>query len=167
MKLKALTAILFATVILIGCASYTYTDAPPSLGPLYSKYVVIGYGGEIQDLDSVGVLTTDGLIKVTSVDGQPLSNYRMFLDSGFYSGGRFQLHLEPGKHDLTLAFSDDRGGPTKAWSTVDISKKITIEKKQILHLSLSKSWNKWDARQHDGSAARATIERDFKALIKE
>lgn len=167
MKLKALIFILSAAVILVGCASYSYTDAPPSLGPLYSKYAVIGYEGEIQELDSVGVLTTDGLIKITSVDGEPLSNYRVYKDSGFYSGGRFQLHLEPGEHDLTLAFSDDRGGPSRSWSAEDISKKITIERKQILHLSLSRDWNSWDAKQHDGSGARATIETDFVDLVKE
>jgi hypothetical protein len=167
MKQNALIIIISATLTLVGCASYTYTDAPPSLGPLYSKYAVIGYEGEIQDLDSVGIVTTDGLIKITSVDGKPLSRYRTYLDRGFYSGGRFQLHLEPGEHDLTLAFSDDRGGSSRSWSTEDIYKKITIERKQILHLSLHKSWNSWDAKKHDGSSARSIVERDFHALRKE
>ena len=95
MNLKSITALLLAPVMLFGCASYNYTDAPPTMGVMYSKYAYIGYAGEIRPIEDIGVVTTDGLIKIRSVDGQSTSSLKLFKNSGLYSGGRYQLHLLP------------------------------------------------------------------------
>lgn len=165
MKAKTLSVVLASVFLLWGCASYNYTDAPSTLGGLYSKYAYIGYDGKLLDLADVGVITTDGLIKLTMVDGKPISALRSYKTSGLYSGGRVQLHLLPGIHSLSLAFHDDRGGGTISWSTSDVPKTISIAKGQVIHFSVSQSGRTWQANETDGSSALATITSDFKALI--
>lgn len=165
MNSKSITALLLAPVMLFGCASYNYTDAPPTMGVMYSKYAYIGYTGEIKPIEDVGVVTTDGLIKISSVDGQSTSGFKLFKTSGLYSGGRYQLHLLPGTHTLSMGFHDDRGGNSKSWSTSNITKILQISKGQVIHLSLSENSKTWTAKESDGSSALATIKSDFNDLI--
>ena len=162
---KTAALILATTTLLLGgCASYDYTDAPPTLGVLYSKYLVIGYPGDIQPINEVGVVTTDGLIQIHSVDGKSVNTLRRMKESGFYSGGRYQLHLLPGTHTLGMGFHDDRGGPSKSWSTSDITKVIEIKAGSVVHLSKWESGYRWGANINDGAAALPTITADFESL---
>lgn len=164
MSKPLIAAIAVAQLMLSACASYTYTDAPPTLGALYSKYAYIGYDGPVQPIEEVGIVTTDGLLQVKMIDGRSASSYRAFKTSGFYYGGRYQLHLLPGSHTLTLGFHDDRGGGSKSWSTSDVTKTITIARGQVIHLFLSESLRTWTAKSSDGSSALATIISDFREL---
>ena len=164
MNTKTIAALLLAQTMLFGCASYNYTDAPPAMGMMYSKYAYIGYSGELRPIEDVGIVTTDGLIKIRSVDGQSTSSYKVLKSSGLYSGGRYQLHLLPGTHILTMGFHDDRGGGSKSWSTSDITKIVSIAKGQVIHLFLSENGRTWTAKEADGSSALATIASDFKEL---
>jgi hypothetical protein len=166
MNTKSITTLLLAQAILVGCASYDYTDAPPTLGGMYSRYAYIGYSGEVKPMEEVGVVTTDGLIKIHAVNGQSTAGYKVLKTSGMYSGGRYQLHLLPGTHALTMGFSDDRGGPSKSWSTSDLTKSISIKKGQVIHLSLSRDGKSWTAKESDGISALPTIASDFKDLAK-
>jgi len=166
MNKKLITALLLAQTILLGCASYNYTDAPPTLGMMYSKYAYLGYEGEPKPIEDVGIVTTDGLIKISSVDGYPVSGYKVLKTSGMYSGGRYQLHLLPGVHTLTMGFSDNRGGGSRSWSTSDITKTISLRKGQVIHLSLSGDGRSWTAKESDGSSALAVITSDFKELAE-
>lgn len=123
---------------------------------------------EIADLlpiEDVGLITTDGLIKIRSVDGKPMADYRRFKTSGLYSGGRYQLHLLPGVHVLTMGFHDDRGGGTISWSTSDVTKTVTIGKGQVIHLALSRDGKSWSAKEFDGASALPAIKGDFGDLI--
>ena len=164
MNHRSISAIAFALLVLTACASYTYTDAPPTLGVLYSKYAYLGYDGQLQPIEDVGIVTTDGLIEIKMIDGRSASSYRVFKTSGFYYGGRYQLHLLPGIHTLTLGFHDDRGGGTISWSTKDITKTIAIAPGQVIHLFVSTSGRTWMAEESDGRAALATIVSDFNEL---
>lgn len=166
MNTRSIASLLLAQAMLAGCASYNYTDAPPTMGVMYSKYAYIGYAGELKPIEEVGVVTTDGLVKIRSVDGQSTSDYKVLKTSGMYSGGRYQLHLLPGTHVLTMGFSDDRGGPSKSWSTSDITRTISIAKGQVIHLSLSQNGKTWTAKESDGSSALTTIASDFRDLAK-
>lgn len=166
MKTKLIATVLLAQAMLVGCASNNYTDAPPTMGVMYSKYAYIGYAGDLRPIEDVGIVTTDGLIKIRSVNNQSTSSYRVLKSSGLYSGGRYQLHLAPGTHVLTMGFSDDRGGPSKSWSVDDITKTISIAKGQVIHLSLSRNGRAWTAKESDGSSALAVIASDFKDLGK-
>lgn len=153
--------------LLAGCASNSYLDAPPSLGFLYSKRVQIAYAGELRGLDEVGVITTDGIVAIESVDDVPVREIRSFQKRAWYSNGRYQLHLLPGSHRLTLSFSFYFGTThfTRfAYSTSDLSKVVHLEKGQVLHLSLINMGRQWDVRASDGSAALAEIRADFAAL---
>jgi hypothetical protein len=165
MEIRTVATFLASVFFLAGCASYNYTDAPPSLGMMYSKYAYIGYDGDLLGIEDVGVVTTDGLIKVKSVDGKSISALRSYKTSGIYSGGRFQLHLLPGVHTLVLTFSDNRGGGTISWSTSDVTKSISINKGQIIHFWLSQTGRTWDAKQSDGASAFGTIASDYRELI--
>ena len=164
MNIKSIAAVLVTQTLLFGCASYNYTDAPPAMGSMYSKYAYIGYDGELKPIEDVGVVTTDGLIKIKTVDGQQAPDFKVFKTSGLYSGGRYQLHLLPGVHTLLLGFHDDRGGGSKSWSTSDLMKAVSINKGQVIHLSLSAGGKTWTAKESDGSSALATITSDFKDL---
>ncbi|QGJ19863.1 MULTISPECIES: hypothetical protein [unclassified Polaromonas] len=164
MNKKIITALLLVPAILAGCASYNYTDAPPTMGKMYSKYAYLGYEGKPRPIEDVGIVTTDGLIKIRSVDGLPASSYTELKTSGFYSGGRYQLHLLPGVHTLTMGFSDDRGGGSRSWSTSDITKTISLSKGQVIHLSLYGDGRSWTAKESDGGSALAVITSDFKEL---
>ncbi len=164
MKTKFVTALLLVQAMLVGCASYNYTDAPSTIGVMYSKYAHMGYAGDLKPFEDVGIVTTDGPIYIHSVDGQAISSYRVFKTSGLYSGGRYQLHLLPGTHILSVGFSDSRGGPYRSWSTSNITKVISIEKGQVVHLSVSQNGKTWTAKESDGSSALATITSDFKDL---
>lgn len=164
MNPKTITALLLAQTLLFGCASFNYTDAPPAMGVMYSKYAYLGYSGDLMPIEDVGIVTTDGLIKISSVDGKSTSSYKVFKTSGLYSGGRYQLHLLPGTHILTMGFHDDRGGGSKSWSTSDISKMISIRKGQVVHLSVSGNGKTWTAKESDGSSALTTITSDFRDL---
>lgn len=165
MKLKTLITLpLF--LLMAGCASFNYTDAPPTMGVMYSKYAYIGYTGELKPIDEVGVVTTDGLILIRSVDGNPVRDLQQFKTSGLYSGGRVQLHLLPGEHVLELGYHDDRGSGTISWSTSNISKTINIKQGQVIHLAVGTNERTWSANERDGSSAIAVITSDFKDLTK-
>jgi len=166
MNKKLITALLLAPTLLLGCASYNYTDAPPTMGKMYSKYAYLGYEGKPRSIEDVGIVTTDGLIKIRSVDGLPASSYTELKTSGFYSGGRYQLHLLPGVHTLTMGFSDNRGGGSRSWSTSDVTKIISLSKGQVIHLSLYGDGRTWTAKESDGSSAMAVIVSDFKELAE-
>lgn len=165
MRTKLLSALVISQALLAGCASYNYTDAPPAMGVMYSRYAYIGYEGAILPIEDVGLITTDGLIKIRSVDGKPMADYRQFRTSGLYSGGRYQLHLLPGVHVLTMGFHDDRGGGTISWSTSDVTKTVTIGKGQVIHLALSRDGKSWSAKEFDGASALPAIKGDFGELI--
>lgn len=164
LKVKTVLAVFACTALLTGCGSLNYTDAPPTLGVLYSKYAVLGYAEPQQKIEDVGIVTTDGLIQIQSVDGRPISTLKRYKVSGLYSGGRFQLHLLPGEHTLTMSFRDDRGNGTISWSTADLTKVITINKGQVIHLWLSRDGRTWDAKQADGAGALDVIVSDFNEL---
>lgn len=164
---KFVLSLLVPILLLAGCASNNYTDAPPSLGVLYSKYAYLGYTGSVRPIDEVGIVTTDGLIKIVAVDGQSVVQLKRFREKGFYSGGRFQLHLLPGRHTLTLGFHDDRGSGSVSWSTSNVVKTIEIKAGQVTHLALSTSGRTWTANVLDGSSARDAIVEDFNALSRE
>lgn len=167
MNKKAIAALLLSQAMLFGCASYNYTDAPPTMGVMYSKYAYIGYAGELKPIEDVGIVTTDGLIKISMVDGQPISSYQVFKTSGMYSGGRYQLHLLPGTHVLSMGFRDDRGNGSISWSTSDLKKTISIAKGQVIHLSVAGSGrSSWTAKESDGSSVLSLIASDFKELTK-
>ncbi|MFT3960421.1 hypothetical protein [Propionivibrio sp.] len=104
-------------------------------------------------MDKIGVVTTDGLIKVVAVNGQSTMQLRRYREQGFYSGGRFQLHLLPGRYVLTLGFHDDRGSGTVSWSAGNVLKAVEIREKQVIHLVLSTSGQTWTAKEMDGSRA--------------
>jgi hypothetical protein len=164
MKRKTIAVLLLAQTMLFGCASYNYTDAPPTLGVLYSKYAYIGYTGEPKPIEDVGIVTTDGLIKISLVNGQPISSYKVFKTSGMYSGGRYQLHLLPGTHVLSMGFHDDRGNGSRSWSTSDVTKTISIIKGQVIHLFVTGNGRTWTAKESDGSSVLPLITSDFKEL---
>ena len=167
MKRQTIAALLIATGLATACASHNYTDAPSRMGFLYSRYAYLGYDGDIRPVDEVGIVTTDGLIQIQSVDGQPMRHYRGFKTSGFYSGGRYQLHLLPGTHLLTMGFHKDLGDGNVSWSTSSITKAVSIEKGQIVHLALSEGGRTWKAIESDGGSAREVILADFKELRAE
>lgn len=156
--------VLAISVMLFGCASFNYTDAPSTMGVMYSKYAYLGYEGGMRAIDEVGIVTTDGLIQIGSLDGQPMSHFRGFKDSGLYSGGRYQLHLLPGTHTITMGFHDDRGNGNASWSTSSITKILSIGKGQVIHLSLAQGGRTWTAKESDGSSAFPVIAKDFKEL---
>lgn len=164
MNIKLTMALCLLSNILTGCASNNYTDAPPAMGGMYSKYAVIGYSGDLRSVEEVGVVAADGLIKIKSVDNHPVSRYRAFTSTGFYSGGRYQLHLLPGAHTVVLGFSDNRGGDSISWSTSDVTKPFSISKGQVVHFSLLRDGGTWTAKESDGGSALETIASDFSEL---
>lgn len=165
MRSTLLTVIIATQFALIGCASYNYTDAPSTMGVFYSRYAYIGYAGDLRPIEDVGVITTDGLIRINSLDGQPMGNFRNFKISGFYSGGRYQLHLLPGVHVIKMGFYRYQGPSGSSWSISDITKTIEISKGQVIHLSLSEFRNTWSAKELDGSSALSVIKNDYAELI--
>lgn len=165
MQKTLITALFTIQFTLFGCAiSHSYTTAPSTMGGLYSQYAYIGYTGSILKIEDIGVVTTDGLIKIKSVDGLPMNSFREFKKSGIYNGGRYQLHLTPGTHIITMGFHKDLGSGTISWSTTDVTKTITIAKGQIIHLSLSEDSRTWSAKEFDDSSAFPTIKNDFAEL---
>jgi len=166
MNIKSVSISLLTLLSLAGCASNNYTDAPPSLGMMYSKYAYIGYDGELKPIEEVGVVTTDGLVKIREVDGYSIDAMQEYKTSGLYSGGRVQLHLLSGVHTLILGYHDDRGGGSVSWSTSNITKTITIAKGQVIHLRGGINGRTWSVAEVDGGSAISTIASDFKDLTK-
>ena len=164
MKRQTIAALAIATGLATACASHNYTDAPSRMGFLYSKYAYLGYDGDVRSVDEVGIMTTDGLIQIQAVDGQPMTHFRGFKATGIYSGGRYQLHLLPGAHVLTMGFHKDLGDGNVSWSTSSISKTVSVDKGQIVHLSLSEGGRTWKAIESDGGSARKVVLADFKEL---
>lgn len=164
MRTRFYLATIAAALLLSGCATYSYTDAPSSMGFMYSKYAYVAYDGKPLPFEEIGVVTTDGLIKIKNVEGQPLSNFTRYYKGGMYSGGRFQLHLLPGTYTLEMGYSMDLGTGHKSWSLSDVKKTITIEAGEIKHLSLWQNGSKWGVNETDGKKAIDTIKRDFSDL---
>lgn len=164
MNKKTLVILLLSQFLLLGCASNNYTDAPSTMAGMYSKYACIGYSGELKPIEEVGVVTTDGIILIKTIDGQPVSRFKMYKSSGFYSGGRYQLHLLPGVHVLTMGAYYDKGGGYRYWSEADATKLINITKGQVIHLTVFKKDKTWMPQESDGSSAFETIASDFKDL---
>lgn len=164
MHIKSIVISLLALLSLISCASNNYTDAPPSLGMMYSKYAYIGYDEALKPIEEVGIVTTDGLVKIVEVDGRSIYSLMEYRTSGLYSGGRVQLHLLSGTHTLTLAYQDDRGDGFISQSTLNLTKTINIAKGQVVHLRGYMDGNKWNVVELDGKSAIAVITSDFKDL---
>ena len=164
---KTLFTFALIPVLLSGCVlgSKSYTDAPPTLGVMYSKYAYLGYYGDPLPIEKVGIITTDGLLKIKTVDDIPMGNFTVYSKNGFYSGGRYQLHLKPGTHTLTMGFHDDRGSGRISWSKVDVTKIVTVNQGQVLHLmKVEKGWSSWDVVEADGKKDIAVVINDFKEL---
>ena len=166
MNARTVVALLLALAALFGCATATYTDAPPALGGLYSKYAYLGYPGEMRRIEDVGVVTTDGSITILAVDGQSVAELKAFKSAGRSASGRYQLHLLPGMHALVLGVGEARGANTKAWTTSHATKMLSINKGQVVHLTLSESGNTWSAKTSDGRAALDSIVSDFRELTR-
>ena len=171
MNTKLFATLLLATPLLFGCAvRKDYTDAPVTFGGLYPKTAVLGYEGEPMPIEDAGIVTTDGVLYLTSLDGKPIHTYKTLKTKSLYKieMGRYQLHLTPGEHVLTMGFSSSTGGgptPTyRAWSKADVTKTITIAKGQVIHLNPGWSNGKWNAFTHDGSRALPVIKADFLEL---
>lgn len=156
------SALLIAT-LLFGCytPTYTYTDARSSV--LDSRYVQIGYEGELRAIEDVGIVTTDGIVNIKSINNKPIDTFKIFKKSGLGSSiGRYQLHLLPGTYVFSLGFYSGN-----AWSTSDIVKSVTVTNGQVLHLSwIDSGRSSWSVKEHEGSAALASIRSDFKELTK-
>jgi hypothetical protein len=150
--------VLIITTMMYGCANptYTYTDAPPTMGPMHSKYVQIGYEDELKPIEDVGIVTTDSIVNIRSINDRPIESFNIYKKTGIASQGRYQLHLLPGTYTLSLSFRTEN-----LWSTSNLTKKISITKGQILHLSWVGFRNKWNVEEHDGSAALDIIRNDF------
>ena len=153
----------FSTILICACSSFNYTDAPSRLGGFYSQYVMIGYEGDIKPIEDVGIITTDGFIKVHMIDGVNVKDNRIFNSIGHNTLGRYQLHLNPGKHTLSLNFSMMTPS-SHSWSTTPATKSIDIKKGQVIHLSLIFNKETWNAKESDGAAALPVISEDFKKL---
>ena len=166
MNARTVVALLLALAALFGCATATYTDAPPALGGMYSKYAYLGYPGEMRRIEDVGIVTTDGSITILAVDGQSVAELKAFKSAGRSASGRYQLHLLPGMHALVLSVGEARGASAKAWTTSHLTKIISISKGQVVHLTLSESGNTWNAKATDGRAALDSITSDFRELTK-
>jgi len=164
MKYRFFLASIAAVFTLNGCATYSYTDAPSTMGFMYSKYAFVAYDGKTLPFEEIGVVTTDGLVKIKYVNDQPMSNFTRYYTEGMYTGGRFQLHLLPGTYTLVMGYHMDLGSGTKSWSISDVKKTITIEGGQVTHLSLWQSGSKWGVNESDGIKALDTIKKDFHAL---
>lgn len=128
------------------------------------KEGIFVYPGDIHPINEVGVVTTDGLIRIHSINGKSVAPLGRMKESGLYSSGRYQLHLLPGTHTLGIGFHDDRCGPSKSWSTSDITKIIEIKAGAVVHLSKWESRYRWGTNISDGAAALPTITADFESL---
>lgn len=157
--------IVLLALLLSACASNNYTDGPPSLGFIYSRYVYIAYDGPLRAFEDVGIVTTDGLFRISSVDNVSVNVMHNYQDNGLYAGGRVQLHLLPGKHHLKLGYYDDRGDGFITESVSLISKEITIAKGQVIHFGGQFSKIAWSPAQ-DGRSALDVMKRDFEELTK-
>lgn len=152
--------VLILISLLSACASHNYTDAPPTMGFLCSKYAYIAYDGDLKPSSDIGVITTDGRVSIERVNGDLVaSNWRCYKQKGFYSGGRYQLRLAQGEYVLTLSFHQDLGDGNIYYSRRNLDKSISIAAGQIIHLE------GWPARELDGSAARGVIDKEYEELI--
>lgn len=162
---KNLLLLALASTLFTGCATYSYTDAPAAVGFIYSKYAVMGYPGDIKPIEDVGIVTTDGIIKIQSVDGHRVDTLTTLKSSGMYANGRYQLHLLPGEHQIEMAFISEFNG-VRSWSTKNITKAVSIEKGQIVHLAKGGQGRTWSVYLTDGSRDIATIKSDFNSLLE-
>lgn len=165
MKFNSFSAIFASAILLAGCVTNSYTDAPSKMGALYSRYAYVAYDGPIKPANEVGIVTTDGLIAIKYLNGQTMNNFTLYKSRGFYSGGRYQLHLLPGTYELVMGFHYDKGQGFKTWSTTDVKKTIAISAGQVRHLSVEQGWRSWSVLESDGSKALATIQEDFQELL--
>jgi hypothetical protein len=164
---KNISIFLLGIFLLGGCATHSYTDGPPSIGAIYSKYAQIGYEGDLRPIGDIGIVTTDGIVKVRQLNGRPMESFRLFKAASLFPGGRYQLHLLPGAYELALAFRFDNGSGSISWSTSDLTKSIIVTKGQVLHLSwIGRGRSSWGVQEFDGSSALATITDDFEKLTK-
>lgn len=162
---KNVLLLALASTLFAGCATYSYTDAPASVGFIYSKYAVKGYSGDFQPIEDVGIVTTDGMIKIQSVDGNRVNTLTILKSSGMYANGRYQLHLLPGDHKIEMAFISEFNG-VRTWSTSNVTKDITIQKGQVIHLSKVENGKSWSAHASDGSRDLQTIKADYQSLLE-
>lgn len=161
---KRIILCLMALLSLVGCAANSYTDAPPTLGVMYSKYVLIGYDGGLQKIDDVGVVTTDGFAKIQSINGKSVKDFRLFKKNGIYPGGRYQLHLLPGTYEINMSFHADIGSGYIERSISNVLRVVAIKNGQIIHLSVIAKGNRWGVKESDGISAFSTINDDFNDL---
>lgn len=147
-------------VLLSACASHNYTDAPPRLGALYSRYAYVAYDGDLKKTNEIGIVTTDGFINVHEVKGDNVSKtWRCFVRKGFYSGGRYQLRLDPGNYVLNLSYHQDLGDGNIYYSRKNLDKSISISAGQVIHLE------GWPAKELDGSAVKAVIDAEYEEML--
>lgn len=145
---------------------YDYTDGPPTLAGIYTKSLVIGYDGPLKDFSEIGVVTTKPGVCLTVLDGKSASFYRTYKTSSLMPGGRFQIHLSPGIHTLSMCYRFE-SPQVFYYSKEDVTRTLFIQKGEVIHLqSTSPSRNSWGIEFHDGSKALPTIKADFDELIK-
>ncbi|MCA1326083.1 hypothetical protein [Herbaspirillum sp. alder98] len=169
-KTKTSIALLISTLALLaGCSTldrmtelqHNYTDGSSGPGGLSRKAVMLGYGGPVKPWNELAIVTTDSTLVVEAIDGVPASSFRLWKNKSLAATGRFQLHLPPGEHVLTMSFSDNRSSRIRSWSQFNQDFAVNLVAGQVLHLEKRTDGNTWGVSRYDGSRAKAVIQIDF------
>lgn len=170
-SIKALSRALLAigcVVIQWGCVSLNYTDGASQFIRRNVPIAVVGYSGDFRPIEEVAVVTTDGMLKVVAIDGIPAFKFRILTLTPAGDYGRYQVHLEPGTHELTLSMQGFKYHPYPGTDPLKNAKRrVHIKKGDIMHLSLVKNGVFHDVRATDGRAGLSALTYDFDRLVKD
>lgn len=167
-RTRLLSLALICMMPLIGCVNLDYTDGAAQFIRRGVPIALIGYSGDFRPVEEVGVITTDGIMKVVAIDGIPAYKFRILTLTPAGDYGRYQVHLEPGKHELTLSVQGFKYHPYPGSDPLKNAKRrIQIRQGEIMHLSLVKNGIYYDVRATDGRAGLAALTSDYDRLVKD
>lgn len=169
MTKKSIVLLVSTIALLAGCSTiermvelkHNYTDGSSGPSGMSRKAVMLGYDGPVRPWSEIAVVTTDGTLNVEAIDRTPASSFRLWENKTLAKSGRFQLHLPPGDHILTMSFADNRSSLVRSWSRSNQDVVIKLVPGQVLHLEKHVNGNTWGVSQYDGSSATAIIKIDF------
>ncbi|MDZ7919256.1 hypothetical protein [Rhodoferax sp.] len=154
--------------ILIVSAALSACSTPQSYNSFFNNSnpaVYKTYAGESRNAAELGVVVTDSIIDVVSIDGRPLDKMQRYGKKlGLLSGERVQFHMEPGSYVFELCFSIPGPHGSRCDGTLKFPVSVVSGQYQML-VWKNLPRNQWTASVQDALASRSEIDADFRVAM--
>ena len=170
LALLCVCTIFFLSACVTPTKTNTYTDGTIPFMDRYPSVAIIGYFGSIRKFEDVGIITTEGTLTVTTIDGILVDHLRKYeIKTKIPSQpGRYQVHLMPGRHVVQFKLFSDMNsllGIPLLRSSEQSTRIIDLKEGDVMHITPYFPNNEyWGIKFSNGIAALPEMKKDFQKM---